>query len=763
MTKLHLDALAKKAKHSKKALRVALANLPLDLDKTYEDAMARISAQEEEDAHLAVQVLSWVLMSFRRMTVRELQEALAVQSDYEENDEESLIDPEFFISVCGGLLVLDRGGYVDWISFVHLTTEEFFERNTEKYFPQAGFQVSSICLKQLTKRSINLKKLTRSPETAMNEFTEYAVRYAVLHVNASSEPGLFTAITFLWESDHLGTIRQAFDYLTSDGTTLTDHEEKSLIHPYSIFASLQLAVMFNLDMEAEEMIREGFTEDSFDVPDTARPDLPILIPFSETKIPVVCIAIHNRNFQILELLLDAGARLDVVMIDRKGSTLTALECAIAREDQEMVQFLLRRSPTLTDYRPIQGRTALHFAVSSQLHELASYLMSGIVGLSVDEKDENGQTPLHHLVKAEPRPQSRNLMPTFQSLLRASATINAYDVVGKTPLDYCRKIWDRSDQNYELYNTLVSQGAIESWGKKLQAALSSGFQSEAQRLLDENANTNALPESIQHGLLRLLLSRKLVVTPDAESVIRVDCSLAGTLIDLGATIQSLVRGETDLHWIINHLGELRQQSGILPYNSTLDIFGAKGQMMISDERSMKRYEMAKRTHLHVLNKLISTVGNVDVKFIGITPLFQASRNGEVEIVELLLSNGADDSMTGPFGRPIDVAARYCHPRVVEMLLARRPSVPRSLLDFLQSASPRYYPVLLTFPRDRHETMWLLCAYNGWDFPRSSDAKRLQEREAQTKEFQERRARGRRQGRQVRIEEFQVRLLRTKKVN
>lgn len=103
MTKLHLYTLARKAKHSEKILHDAIANLPTDLAKTYKDTMARIGAQYAEDALLAFQVLSWVLRSFRRMIVGELQDALAVQSDYNEIDEESLIDPEFFVSVCGGL------------------------------------------------------------------------------------------------------------------------------------------------------------------------------------------------------------------------------------------------------------------------------------------------------------------------------------------------------------------------------------------------------------------------------------------------------------------------------------------------------------------------------------------------------------------------------------------------------------------------------------------------------------------------------------
>ena len=73
MTKLHIDALARKARHSKKAVRDALEQLPRELDLTYEDALDRIMSQDEEGAILARHVLSWTLLSFQPLTVKTLQ------------------------------------------------------------------------------------------------------------------------------------------------------------------------------------------------------------------------------------------------------------------------------------------------------------------------------------------------------------------------------------------------------------------------------------------------------------------------------------------------------------------------------------------------------------------------------------------------------------------------------------------------------------------------------------------------------------------
>lgn len=699
MTKLHLDALAKKAKHSKRALRDALADLPLDLDKTYKDAMARIAAQDEEDACLAIQVLSWVLLSFRRMTVRELQEALAIQSDYDEGDEESLIDPEFFISVCGGLLVLDRGRYVEWISFVHLTTEEFFERNAATYFPNAGFDISSVCLKQLTLKPISLKEITRSPETAMNEFTEYAVRYAMLHVKASWESALFAALESLWKSENLQSIRKAFDYLTENGTALTILEEKALIHPYSDFTRLQLAVMYDFDTEAEAMIKKGLTEND--------PSFAAASIVSGEQTPAICIAVHNHNLHILDLLLKVGAKLDVVMVDEEGFTLTSLECALAREDLEMVKFLLDRSPALILYRPVLGRTALHFAVDCKLHEFVSYLIGADVGLDVDEKDANGQTALHYLAKVQPRSPSCNLIPTFKVLQEASATVNAHDALWKTPLDYIKavnyaKAKDYSDHTQELQDVLVIHGAVVGRGRKLHEAISGGSLEEAQELLDSQAKIDLLGKGFMRDLLKTLLNRRSYNDLDfyrASSLVR---RLASTLVDLGARIQSEYSDESDLHWLIEHLSQrIRLTEG-------------------TQEKDPSTISLWRDSHLHVFRLLIHKFDYVDVLFLHMTPLCLASSYGEVEMVELLLSKGANDNFVGSLGRPIEMAAIYCYPRVVEALLARKPRVHHSLLSVVESAVRQPFQNPLTFPRDRHETIWLLCAYNGWDFPRSNDA-------------------------------------------
>lgn len=92
-----------------------------------------------------------------------------------------------------GFLVLENGRYVQWISFVHPTTEEFFERSAPEYFPAARFEIASACLKQLIVKEINARKLARHHELAMNEFAVHTVRYTILHANTEIEPRILAS------------------------------------------------------------------------------------------------------------------------------------------------------------------------------------------------------------------------------------------------------------------------------------------------------------------------------------------------------------------------------------------------------------------------------------------------------------------------------------------------------------------------------------------------------------------------------------------
>jgi hypothetical protein len=141
-----MDALSQK--HTPKAVRTALQNLPEKLDRTYDEAMERIRSQNKEDVDLAQRVLSWISFALRPLTVAEMRHAISVQPDQTSIDEDDLIDEEILVSVCAGLVVIDQESEV--IRLIHYTTQDYFDRNRETQFPDGQTNITKSCLTYLS-------------------------------------------------------------------------------------------------------------------------------------------------------------------------------------------------------------------------------------------------------------------------------------------------------------------------------------------------------------------------------------------------------------------------------------------------------------------------------------------------------------------------------------------------------------------------------------------------------------------------------------
>lgn len=93
----------------------------------------RIEGQVVNQTELAKQVLSWITCAKRPMTTSELQHALAVEANRQELDEDNLVQIEDIVSVCAGLVTVDKK--IGIIRLVHYTTQEYFERTQKHWFP----------------------------------------------------------------------------------------------------------------------------------------------------------------------------------------------------------------------------------------------------------------------------------------------------------------------------------------------------------------------------------------------------------------------------------------------------------------------------------------------------------------------------------------------------------------------------------------------------------------------------------------------------
>jgi hypothetical protein len=134
-----------------KAIKIALKKLPKGsdaYDDAYKEAMERIKCQITDLQELAYQVLSWIICAKRPLTTLELQHALAVEVGEPQLDEQNLPGLEDMVSVCAGLVTIDEES--DIIRLVHYTTQEYFERTQESWFPNAETYITATCITYLS-------------------------------------------------------------------------------------------------------------------------------------------------------------------------------------------------------------------------------------------------------------------------------------------------------------------------------------------------------------------------------------------------------------------------------------------------------------------------------------------------------------------------------------------------------------------------------------------------------------------------------------
>ena len=110
--------------------------------------MERIDGQKPGFQWLARMILSWITCAKRPLTTLELQHALAVKSGDHQLDKENVREIEDMVSVCAGLVTVDEESSI--IRLVHYTTQEYFDRTREKWFPNAETHIAITCVTYLS-------------------------------------------------------------------------------------------------------------------------------------------------------------------------------------------------------------------------------------------------------------------------------------------------------------------------------------------------------------------------------------------------------------------------------------------------------------------------------------------------------------------------------------------------------------------------------------------------------------------------------------
>lgn len=369
MAELHLKAL--QAYDNLRDLKRALKNLPTDYDATFSAALGRVFQQHNNAVRRAKQVLSWITHAYRPLTVKELQHAIAVEPDDCEFYEDSIVDSDYLVSICCGLVAVDEGSTT--IRLVHYTLEEYLEMHKQRYFPATVDAITTVCITYLSFDEFKL-----GPVLYDHEMRDRLKKYSLLEYAAEN-----------WGRHALGCTSSATNellrrFLSSDNQKGISAAVQAMLSwkrfggggdwsqdfP-SDTSGLWLAAHFGLDDVAAWLLKNGSEVDGAD---------------SWGWTPLFD-ATENERLSTVQLLLDAGASLSHL----ENNEDSVMHVAARIGSIELMRLFRERGVDI-DHRNHAGETILHQAAWGGSIEACELLLAWNADPSAI--DGNGCTPLH---------------------------------------------------------------------------------------------------------------------------------------------------------------------------------------------------------------------------------------------------------------------------------------------------------------------------------------------------------------------------------
>ncbi|KAH7075546.1 hypothetical protein BKA63DRAFT_300109 [Paraphoma chrysanthemicola] len=149
------------------------SNTPKSASDIYQDMyraiMRRIQDQAVSEAQLAKKALMWISNAARLLTVQELCTALSIELEDTEFDEDQLLAIDLIVSVCAGLVVVEKGSNL--VRLVHFTAQEFFNSLDRDWRQAEQLEMARICLTYLCFDEFKMKQ-RQEAEAADNEAAE---------------------------------------------------------------------------------------------------------------------------------------------------------------------------------------------------------------------------------------------------------------------------------------------------------------------------------------------------------------------------------------------------------------------------------------------------------------------------------------------------------------------------------------------------------------------------------------------------------------
>ncbi|RSM14423.1 hypothetical protein CDV31_005440 [Fusarium ambrosium] len=700
---LHLESLM--YKRTPKALQIALEQLPRGstaYDQTYEKTMRRVEKQFPDQAALAKDVLQWIVCAKVPLSVSELQHALAVDIGKEYLGPDDLPDANDMVTACGGLVTVDHESGI--IRLFHSTTQEYFERTRNIWFPTAEDQMAEVCLTYLSFQPSRIRPCRTIDEYRSRcldwPFYQYTCRYWGFH--AHQTPSARVLAFFQLKYAFQSSLQPLFQDQTDSVYTGYYHmnyiydpmeEQITELHIASLFGLATVVQDLAVYQDVNQQTARGWTPLAFAAYGAHDTVIRLLLAkykansnlqdkYGTSPLHLAAFYGHKTSAQLLlevgeaapctrdlddrtplYLAVERGhveiARLFFdkfdVDSDSKFPRDVLLCTAVAQGHEKLVELILLQPNINPDFSdPNLGyyaeRTPLSWAATRDDGAICKTLLR-TEKVDVNRRSLRDRTPLSFAAE-------HDSVAVVDILLHVSnVDIDARDSEGLSPLFFAairghEEIVQKLLDTGQVDPNIIATRGYHAGNTPLLCAASRGLLGVVKVLLGTGkANTNLKddrgksPLSIAAGCGNTEVAMALLQTPDVE---------VASKDNQGRTPLSHVAGKGDIN----------------TFNALIETHRADANS--KDHRGRTALSHAAESgHLEVVQALLQvhTVELNSKDECGRTPLFHAAWSGHTKVVEMLLqTHKVEFDSRDLRGRtPLSYAAWGGHLEVVEALL------------------------------------------------------------------------------------------------